>query len=87
MCNGNQILTLFSSALIGDRQSVQTKEKILVKKTISGIIVDHGHCQNIHYQSQNRCFKNFLIFGEKQVSQSARKPVQPVVPVNCNFAQ
>ena len=24
-----------------------------------------NNCSNIHSRSQNRCFKNFLIFGEK----------------------
>ena len=36
------------------------------------IIFDFSHCQNIHSQSQNCCFKNFLIFGKKIVPQSAR---------------
>ena len=36
------------------------------------IIFDHSHCQNIHSQSQNCCSKNFLIFGEKLVPQSAQ---------------
>ena len=36
------------------------------------IMFDHSQCQNIHSQSQNCCFKNFLIFGKKFVPQSAR---------------
>ena len=36
------------------------------------IIFDLCHCQNIHSQSQNGCFKNFLIFGKNIVPQSAR---------------
>ena len=36
------------------------------------IIFDHCHFRNIDSQSQNCCFKNFLIFGKKIVPQSAR---------------
>ena len=31
------------------------------------IIFNHSHCQNIHSQIQNSCFKNFLNFGDKYV--------------------
>ena len=36
------------------------------------IMFDHIHCQNVHSQSQNCCFKEMLIFSEKYLSQSVR---------------
>ena len=36
------------------------------------IIFDQSHCQNIHFQSQNHCFKECTTFRQKYLAQNVR---------------